>query len=88
MEDRRGRYYSPSGERREKIKQEIIDAIHRNPNQDPSITVAENRETPVDPYEHLDIVLPLTEMARKKTITYSPKEGWKTEIPPTSSPEV
>lgn len=78
------RYYFSSGAKREEIKQEIIDAIHLNPNQDPSRTVAQKREGPVDTYGHLDIVLPLTEMARDGEISYNPKSGWSTELPPSA----
>lgn len=76
------RYYSPTGVKREKIKQEIVDAIYANPNQDPSLTVAERRDEVVDTYGHLDIVIPLTEMARDGDISYNPKSGWSTELPP------
>lgn len=80
----RSRYYSPSGQRKEAITQEIVDAIHANPNQDPSKTVEERRSEPVSPYDHLDIVIPMTEMARDGRITYNPKTGWETELSPST----
>ncbi len=85
----KGRYYSLSGEHLARIRAEIVKAIATNPHKDPSLTVEQERNTPVDPYDHLDIVLPLIEMVRAGEVSYSPKSGWKSNIvsasPPTSS---
>lgn len=80
-----GRYYSPSGERRARIKEEIVEAIAIDPHQDPSVTVERKREGPVSSHDHLDIVVPLIEMVRTGDVSYSPKEGWKSNIE--SAPE-
>ncbi len=75
-------YYPPTGKKREAIKQEIVNAIHSNPNQDPSKTIAEGKSEPQSTYDHLDIVIPLIQMAREREITYDLKSGWSTELTP------
>lgn len=76
---RNTRYYQYEKTNRE-VREEIIQAIAKDPHQIPLNIVKQNRQ-PKSSYENLDITLPFIEMVRNGDIYRDPIEGWKSNLP-------